>query len=82
MGGVLVARTDPKPLYKHHLRLIIRYTREIETLADLSIPYNALEPLVARMLAVEKIPWSAQDILASITPGEFKEYYVAQCQLK
>lgn len=82
VGSVLVARTDRQPLHPHHLEVLMRYAREINTLAETFIPHDAfMGPLAIRMFVGDRAPHSAQGVLAAITPREFKEFYMAQCDV-
>ena len=86
-GSVLVARVDRKPLAPPHLKLLIRFIDNIIDMLGFQIlesatrgPYSIIE-LTGRLFVTAKEPICASDVLAQITPREFKEFYMAQCAL-
>lgn len=64
-GNVLIARADKKPLYPHHVKVLVRFIRMI-VLSN------------RRIYGGEVYEGVDEDIREMITPGYFKEYYVQQ----
>lgn len=69
VGNVIVVRKDRKPLYAHHVRVLLDFMDKVIYLG------TEVRPGRRRMSSNTASPL---DIIAQLTPGEFKDFYMTE----
>lgn len=83
VGSVVVVRADRKPLYVHHVRALLDFTRSVLDLDALSagLKYaKRTKPSIPVFLGTGYFykGRTPEEILAQFTPGDFKDHYLRE----